>query len=380
MNKKRILVIGYLPPPTGGLEAVTETIINSRYLNDNFKLFFLRVRTRSVSKKRGKLGILNLFYNFLNIIEYLAKLIMVKPACVYLSMAQNKFGFFRDSLFIIIGKVLKKEIYVHFHGEAFDQFYNRQAILTKSYIRLILRRIDKLLVLGNLIKDRFKQLIPQEKIYVIYNCIGPAYLPEATSLKDNKIKNNVLFIGYISQAKGAPDLVKAASIVIKNFEIKPKFTLIGPPIDKERNITFIANPNGGYSHTLDLIEKNNLSDFIKIHTDISQELKNLYLFNSDIFAFPSYSEGFALVVLEAMAAGLPVIMSRVGGLSEILEEGKNCFFIAPGDYEDLSEKIIFLLKNNRLRLKMGENNRLLVKDKFSLDKFETNLAEIWSKK
>lgn len=69
----------------------------------------------------------------------------------------------------------------------------------------------------------------------------------------------------------------------------------------------------------------------------------------DVFALPSYQEGMPLAVLEAMAAGVPILVSNVGGLPEIITDGREGFLIAPGDIEALVSRIALLAGNPTLR-------------------------------
>ena len=80
--------------------------------------------------------------------------------------------------------------------------------------------------------------------------------------------------------------------------------------------------------------------------------------NSDIFVLPSLSEGFPLVILEAMASGLPIIATKVGGLPSIIHENENGFIIETKNPEQIAEKTIMLLDNKKLRNHISKNNKL----------------------
>jgi glycosyltransferase involved in cell wall biosynthesis len=75
---------------------------------------------------------------------------------------------------------------------------------------------------------------------------------------------------------------------------------------------------------------------------------------SDIFVLPTYAEAMPMSVIEAMAAGLPVISTRVGGIPELIEDGVDGILFAPGDVGALAEKISFLLNNKDTRIKIGK--------------------------
>ena len=79
-------------------------------------------------------------------------------------------------------------------------------------------------------------------------------------------------------------------------------------------------------------------------------------------------EGFGLAVLEAMGHGVPIIASRITALPEIIENNKTGILVPPGNPQALAEAIIQLLKNNPLRIKMGEAGKRRTLEFFSLDK------------
>jgi len=100
---------------------------------------------------------------------------------------------------------------------------------------------------------------------------------------------------------------------------------------------------------------------------------------ADIFATTSQHEGFGLVFLEAMAAGLPVICYDYGGQTDFLSEGVNGHLISLNDTANFKERCLELAQNNALRIKMGEFNRSAVEE-FFIDrcakKYETIFTEV----
>jgi glycosyltransferase involved in cell wall biosynthesis len=80
----------------------------------------------------------------------------------------------------------------------------------------------------------------------------------------------------------------------------------------------------------------------------------------DVFVFPSLQEALGTAILEALAMRRAVVASRVGGIPEIIEDGKTGYFIDPENSTDIAEKVIHLLKNPELRLQMGDRGRRFV--------------------
>ena len=99
-----------------------------------------------------------------------------------------------------------------------------------------------------------------------------------------------------------------------------------------------------------------------------------------VFLLPSSTESFGLAALEALASGVPVVASAVGGLPEVITDGQNGFLRATHDINGMAERVRFLLDNEDLRMKMGANARADVVARFSqapmLDRYEAIYREL----
>lgn len=97
----------------------------------------------------------------------------------------------------------------------------------------------------------------------------------------------------------------------------------------------------------------------------------------DIFVLASLYEGFPVVVLEAMAVGLPIVASRVGGLKEAISDGKTGFLVEPGNSSILADRIRELLLKDATRKKFGEAAFIRVKENFPLEKTVDGIENLW---
>jgi glycosyltransferase involved in cell wall biosynthesis len=91
------------------------------------------------------------------------------------------------------------------------------------------------------------------------------------------------------------------------------------------------------------------------------------LCSSDIYVQPSLSEGLPNSLLEAMACGLPVVITRVGGMPEVVEDGVHGFVVSPGDVDGLVQALNKLLSDISLRQKMGAEGCARIQRELSLD-------------
>jgi glycosyltransferase involved in cell wall biosynthesis len=103
------------------------------------------------------------------------------------------------------------------------------------------------------------------------------------------------------------------------------------------------------------------------------------LAGSDVFVLSSTSEGLPLSVEEAMAAGLPVVASAVGGVPELVVDGETGYLVPPGDAERLAEALGSLLDDPALRLRMGRSGRARAEELFNLTGFRRAHVELYSR-
>ena len=157
----------------------------------------------------------------------------------------------------------------------------------------------------------------------------------------------VVAVGILHERKGFQYLIKAVSLIKKQYE-NIKLVLIGG--------------DGGYRGELkELTKQLQVEDEVAFTGFLDSKMKLMAMSEAEIFAIPSLVEPFGLVALEAMACGRPIVAARVGGLAEVLEEGKTNLMMEPGNAEALADVIVRLINNKELRLRLSRNAREEVK-------------------
>jgi glycosyltransferase involved in cell wall biosynthesis len=97
----------------------------------------------------------------------------------------------------------------------------------------------------------------------------------------------------------------------------------------------------------------------------------------DIFVLPSLKEGLGLSLMEAMAQGLAVIGTNVGGIKTLIQDGINGLLVTPADINGLSGATISLLENSAKRQDLGNNARAFIKDNFSQEKMVLETEKLY---
>ena len=170
-------------------------------------------------------------------------------------------------------------------------------------------------------------------------------------------------IGHLYKTKGFEYLIEAAGILMAD----PSFPRPSALAKTGGESRFVIIGDGTERKKLEnLIAKHNLKNNFILAGRIDQAAKLLPAF--DIYVCSSVKEGLPYSILEAMAAGLPVVSTGVGGIAEMIEHKKTGLIVKPADARALAENIKFLINNKTLRAELGARAREKVKTDFSLEK------------
>jgi sugar transferase (PEP-CTERM/EpsH1 system associated) len=197
--------------------------------------------------------------------------------------------------------------------------------------------------------------IPHDKMLTIHNGINAAdYDIDIEKLKKRReigLDNNSPVIGISSRLcyiKGITYLLKAMCDVCKGYN-NVSLVIIGDgPQKKELE-----------QQAVSLGIKRNV--YFLGETDKIQPLLKIF----DIFVLPSLSEGMPVCLLEAMASGCPIVATNVGGIPEMIENGKNGILVRPADSNALSKAILYLLENEPVRKSLAIEGKRVVREHFS---------------
>jgi glycosyltransferase involved in cell wall biosynthesis len=95
----------------------------------------------------------------------------------------------------------------------------------------------------------------------------------------------------------------------------------------------------------------------------------------DIFCLPSLTEGTPMSLLEAMACGIPVVASAVGGVPDVIQSGKNGILVSPGKPEELKEAIVHLLENKSLQKNLSQEAQITIKMNYNIEHWAKRIEE-----
>jgi glycosyltransferase involved in cell wall biosynthesis len=105
-------------------------------------------------------------------------------------------------------------------------------------------------------------------------------------------------------------------------------------------------------------ESKPVADRVEVHDWLDRAQRDAVLEASDVFVLPSHAEGVPMAMLEAMAFGLPVVTTAVGGIPDVVTDGREGLVVSPGDIDELRQALQTLVDNESLRLDLGRSARL----------------------
>jgi glycosyltransferase involved in cell wall biosynthesis len=199
------------------------------------------------------------------------------------------------------------------------------------------------------------------RVHRIYNGLNIEHFANAGHR--NRNEHLVASVGNIRRVKGHDIFVKAAAIIARRFP-QTRFSVAGEVLEPE------------YFHELHTLRESlGLSDRFRFEGEVTDLPR--FLAGADIFVLPSRSEGFSNAIIEAMAASLPVVATRVGGNPEAVQHGVTGLLVPAEDPSVLADAVLELLSDSERATAMGEAGRRVAARDFSTDHTVTQVVETY---
>ena len=267
--------------------------------------------------------------------SFLVRLVANRPALVHMHVA-SRASFWRKLVFFALARLARVPVLLHVHGGGFERFYEGSSRwLTQPLIRWMLGSAAQVFALSPRWSDFFRRIAPAARVSVLPNPVTPA------GLADEPVPGRIAFLGRLSRNKGVFELLQAFAIAAAQH---PEAELLLGGEGERRPVE-------------DDIERLGIRGRVRLLGWIEGEAKDRLLATSTVFALPSYVEGVPVCVLEAMTHGVPVVVSDVGGLPDIVADGVEGLMVAPGDVPALAAALRRLLDDPAAARAMGARGR-----------------------
>jgi glycosyltransferase involved in cell wall biosynthesis len=332
MNKK---VITISTAAVGGIRTVVENYIQSG-LFEQFSGVWL------VSHEEG--SVFRRLFLFVKSFFCICKYLNSSNTIFHIHMAM-KGSFYRKMIYLYWIKLFKGKVILHLHGSEFELFYNKGSDWHKKLICKTFEKANLVLVLSASWRTFIASLSEKIQIVVLPNYVEP--IPHI-ELEDVDNVTTFVFLGAIGKRKGIYDLLPAFADLVK----------------LNSNVRLIVCGDGELEQAKLIAETLGLLHFVEFVGWVSGDSKHHYLNKADVVVLPSYNEGLPMVILEAMSLSKSVLTTRVGGIPEAIESGKNGYLITAGDIPALTSGMVQLC-NQQLRDTLGQEAKYTYLQRYS---------------
>ena len=262
--------------------------------------------------------------------SFAVALVRFRPNLVHVHSSADA-SFIRKSTVLWMSRLVGVPVVLHMHGSDFQRFYDESPRLVRAAIRITLSRANAVVALGDAWAARLRAIAPGARITVIPNAVRPAR-PVNQPGPGEPVR--VVFLGRIGERKGAFRLLRAWTL------------LESPPA------TLTIAGDGSVERARSFVRASGLQNSVEVSDWMSPDAVSDLLNRSHVLVLPSRDEGQPMAVVEAMARGLCIIASDVGGLGEMISGGCGVC-VPPDDVDSIAASLRLVIGDPELRARCG---------------------------
>jgi glycosyltransferase involved in cell wall biosynthesis len=282
---------------------------------------------------------------------------------VHVNTSMDRKAYWRDLAYVMAAKLCGARVLYQVHGGDLPHAFFAKSRLLTAFLRLTLRVPDVVVVLAREELDAYRKFVPEQRVVVIPNaidCSPYARLERAPSQPSAPLK--LLYIGRLHRDKGIYEALEGLRIAqLRGVRAHLVIAGSGP---EERSLKLFAENQG-------------LSDSVAFAGPVYGDGKLQLLAAADVFLLPSYREGLPYSLLESMAAGTPVITTRVGGIPDVVTDGANGILVPRRDPHAIARAIIQLASDRGLLERLGAACRRTIFGGYSIERQSSELSQLY---
>ena len=290
----------------------------------------------------------------------LCRLLVTAPAPLLHVHLASHASFWRKTIVCALATLRRRPYVLHLHGGGFSKFYDFECgVLSKWFVRQVLRHAAVVLALSEQWRRELSRIAPGVRVRCLPNAVSiPASAVDTSGHRELRI----LFAGRIAHAKGTFDLLNAFARLSSQF---PNAVLVCPGDGEPDRLLARARELG-------------LEGRVQCPGWLDRAAMANEMRKATVFALPSHAEGVPMALLEAMALGLPVITTPVGGIPEVISAGENGLLVQPRDIDGIANALGTLLSSPSERARLGAAARDTITTRFALDGIIDRLACLYT--
>ena len=327
MRRPRVLVAGPSRRAAGGVAAVLETLIGSG-LADRFEL--VHVVTHRDAGGVGKA------VQALTGFARASLLLATRQVDVVYVLTSSGFSLRRKAVVAALARLVRRPYVVHVHASDFDGYYREATAWEQLLVRKTLSGAALVIAVSPAWERRLRALSPCRTTAIP----NPVSIPAEAARLDAS-PPRIVSLGRLGVRKGSGTIVRALA-------------LLG---ERHPDARLVLAGDGDVASVQDEARRLGVGDRVDLPGWIGAEERARTLRTASVFALPSRAEGLPVALLEAMAYGLPAVVSPVGGIPDAFEEGRHGYFVQPDDPDALADRLGSILDDPEKARTMGMQAR-----------------------
>jgi len=221
--------------------------------------------------------------------------------------------------------------------------------------RYVLNWANSVVALSDMWAKEIRKIAPDAKITVIPN---PCCVPSLEIEGRDKTEPIILFAGKLEDRKGFCDLIRAMPIILS----------------KVPNAKLLFAGHGDIERGKRLVRQLGIDSSVKFLGWLKGSQKVAVFAQASVFCLPSYGEGVPMAMLEAMGHKLPVVVTPVGGIPDVISDKYNGLFVTPGQDDEIAQAIIDILTDHELRMTLADKAYQTVRQRFWPDAISKKIS------
>jgi len=355
---KRILLVGPVPPPFGGIASVMEDILSSDLSRD----YEIEVLSGPVPYPQwARTTLTRSLFRIWWLVAFLGRLIARRYDVAHIQSSGS--GFLGNAVYALLARLTSAKVLFHLHGTDWDYFYTSAPPTRRRLIRWGLALPHCIVVLYSLWADKLRAIGLKQPIAVARNFVHDEPQPERSLILQTReelgLRDSdfiVLFVGSVGWRKGVFDILKAVPLVAAEDQ-SIRFVLAGGEEDP-----------GEMEQILGIVRTERLERWVTALGEIERSTVPALLGLAELFLLPSHIEGMPISIIEALRSGVPVVSTPVGAIPEMIEDHVSGILVTPGQPVRIAQAVLELRRDDSLRARVGAAGRGVFLEKFEYSK------------
>jgi glycosyltransferase involved in cell wall biosynthesis len=351
-------VVAILGPGRAALSGVSTHVdlLMDSALRDDFELVHFQVGGEG--RDEGAAG--RLLRLLASPIALFATILFRGVSVVHINTSLDPRAYWRDLAYLFVAKLLRARVLYQVHGGALPQNFFAGRPRLARFLRWTLKLPDLVVVLARCELDAYRQFVPEQQLMLLPNGVDLrafAHVKTVVSRAEQPLR--MVYVGRIAREKGLYETLQGVRLALE-LGVDARLVVAGQGAEEAR----LAR----YAQAL------GISSRVTFAGPVSGRDKVALLAGADVTILPSYSEGMPYALLEAMAAGVPVIATPVGAIPDVVTDETHGCLVPPRDGKAMAQAIAYMAADRERLAMMSRACRLRIRAAYSIQRLAAELA------